>query len=280
MRQIDPGIALNARIEAAAGSPVARTAPMGGGHGASLIAVDLADGRRLVAKTGAGLAPEGFCLSYLARATVCPVPQLLLADDDLLLMAHVDGSTGAAGKDAQRDLARVLAELHTIVGPRYGFPRATPHAGFLQPNDWDRDWHRFYGENRLMFVARQIDRDVARRVEKLVARLPDLLPQPKAPGLIHGDLWGGNIISRDERIAAFVDPSLYFADPEIEIAFLTLFGDVNEDFLAVYDERRKLSPDFRETRRDLYCLWHLLVHLKLFGASYRAQVDAILDRFV
>jgi fructosamine-3-kinase len=280
MRQTDPGIALSARIEAAAGSPVAHTAPMGGAHGASLIAVDLADGQRLVAKTGTGLDAEGFCLSYLARATVCPVPQLLLAEDDLLLMAHVEGSTGAAGKDAQRDLARVLAELHTIVGPRYGFSRATPHAGFLQPNDWDRDWHRFYGEQRLMFVARQIGTEIALRVEKLVARLPDLLPQPKAPGLIHGDLWGGNIISRDGRIAAFVDPSLYFADPEIEIAFLTLFGDAGEDFLAVYDERRKLSPDFRETRRDLYCLWHLLVHLKLFGGSYRAQVDAILNRFV
>lgn len=280
MRQTDPGIALNARIEAAAGSPVAHTAPMGGAHGAALIAVDLADGQRLVAKTGVGLEAEGFCLSYLARATVCPVPQLLLADDDLLLMTRIEGSTGAAGKDAQRDLARVLAELHTIVGPRYGFSRATPHAGFLQPNDWDRDWHRFYGEQRLMFVARQIGTEIALRVEKLVARLPDLLPKPKAPGLIHGDLWGGNIISRDGRIAAFVDPSLYFADPEIEIAFLTLFGDVGEDFLAVYDERRKLSPDFRETRRDLYCLWHLLVHLKLFGGSYRAQIDAILNRFV
>lgn len=280
MRQTDPGIALTARIEAAAGSPVARTAPMGGGHGASLIAIDLADGRRLVAKTGAGLEAEGFCLSYLARATVCPVPQLLLAEDSLLLMGHVEGSTGAAGKDAQRDLARVLAELHTIVGPRYGFPRTTPHAGFSQPNEWDRNWHSFYGEKRLMFIARSIDTDLALRVEKLVARLPDLLPQPKAPGLIHGDLWGGNIISRDGRIAAFVDPSLYFADPEIEIAFLTLFGDASEDFLAVYDERRKLSPDFRETRRDLYCLWHLLVHLKLFGGPYRARVDAILDRFV
>jgi fructosamine-3-kinase len=280
MRQIDPGITLSARIEAAAGSPVAQMAPMGGGHGASLIAIDLADGQRLVAKTGTGLEAEGFCLSYLARATVCPVPQLLLAEDDLLLMARVEGSTGASGKDAQRDLARVLAELHTIVGPRYGFPRATPHAGFLQPNDWDRDWHRFYGEKRLMFIARQIDTGLALRVEKLAAKLPELLPKPKAPGLIHGDLWGGNIISRDGRIAAFVDPSLYFADPEIEIAFLTLFGDAGEDFLAVYDERRKLSPDFRETRRDLYCLWHLLVHLKLFGGSYRAQVDAILDRFV
>lgn len=280
MRQTDPGIALSARIEEAAGSPVAHMAPMGGAHGAALIAVDLADGQRLVAKTGVGLEPEGFCLSYLARATVCPVPQLLLADDDLLLMTRIEGSTGAAGKDAQRDLARVLAELHTIVGPRYGFSRATPHAGFSQPNDWDRDWHRFYGEKRLMFMARQIDTGLALRVEKLVAKLPDLLPKPKAPGLIHGDLWGGNIISRDGRIAAFVDPSLYFADPEIEIAFLTLFGDAGEDFLAVYDERRKLSPDFRETRRDLYCLWHLLVHLKLFGGSYRAQVDAILDRFV
>jgi fructosamine-3-kinase len=280
MRPTSQGTDLKARIEAETDAAVVALAPMGGGHGAALHAVDLDDGRRLVAKSGTGLEPEGFCLSYLARATVCPVPQLLRADDDLLLMTRIDGTTGADGKDAQRDLARVLAELHTIVGPRYGFARPTPHAGFLQPNDWDRNWHCFYGERRLKFVARSIDTSLALRVEKLVARLPDLLPRPKAPGLIHGDLWGGNIISRDGRIAALVDPSLYFADPEIEIAFLTLFGDVGDDFFAAYDERRKLSPDFHETRRDLYCLWHLLVHLKLFGASYRGQVDAILNRFV
>ena len=53
--------------------------------------------------------------------------------------------------------------------------------------------------------------------EAFAGRLPEWLDEPAAPALIHGDMWGGNVLTRNGRIAAFVDPAIYYADPEIEL---------------------------------------------------------------
>src|SRR3546814_4637170 len=97
---------------------------------------------------------------------------------------------------------------------------------------------------------------------------------------LHGDMWGGNVLARGGRIAAFVDPAIYHADPEIELAFSTLFGTYGEAFFRRYEALRPLRPGFFETRRDIYNLYPLLVHARLFGGSYVASVDRILGRFV
>lgn len=45
-----------------------------------------------------------------------------------------------------------------------------------------------------------------------------------SPALVHGDPRGGNVLVRDGRIAAFIDPAIHHADPEVELAFSMLFG--------------------------------------------------------
>jgi fructosamine-3-kinase len=99
------------------------------------------------------------------------------------------------------------------------------------------------------------------------------------PSAIHGDLWGGNILSSGHRISGLIDPALYYADAEIELAFMTLFGSVGDRFFRSYGERSALRPGFFEARRDLYNLYPLLVHVRLFGGGYVAQVERTLDRF-
>ncbi len=80
------------------------------------------------------------------------------------------------------------------------------------------------------------------------------------------------------RIAGFVDPAIYFGHPEIELAFSTLFGTFGEPFFRRYAELRPLRPGFLEHRRDLYNLYPLLVHVRLFGGSYVNSVDGTLKR--
>jgi fructosamine-3-kinase len=110
------------------------------------------------------------------------------------------------------------------------------------------------------------------RVEKLCGQLDRWITAPDAPRLIHGDMWTGNVLVKGGRIAAFVDPALYYADPEIELAFATLFGTFGDSFFRRYGELRPIRPGFFEARRGLYNLYPLLVHVRLFGGSYLQDV--------
>jgi len=113
----------------------------------------------------------------------------------------------------------------------------------------------------------------------LAAKLSELLGEPAAPALLHGDVWSGNVLARGNRITAFLDPAIYFGHPEVELAFITMFRTFGERFFAAYEEVRQVDPGFMEERRHVYNLYPYLVHVRLFGGSYVASVEGILSRF-
>ena len=117
-----------------------------------------------------------------------------------------------------------------------------------------------------------------RRLESLADQLESLLPTPRRPALIHGDLWSGNILGRGDVIVGLIDPALSFSDPEIELAFITLFSTYGPRFFQRYAEHHRLSDDFRSVRRHVYNLYPLLVHVRLFGGGYVGQVDTTLKK--
>ena len=116
-------------------------------------------------------------------------------------------------------------------------------------------------------------------LEKLADSVGRWLEEPAQPSLVHGDMWGGNVLAANGRITGFIDPAIYFADAEVELAFSTLFGTCGDDFFSRYGEHRPIAPGFFEERRDLYNLYPLLVHVRLFGGSYVGSVSGILNKF-
>lgn len=273
------------QIAAITGAVVRAIRPLATGHNAMLSLVDLADGRRLVAKSGHGLETEGAMLRYLAERTALPVPFVYAVSDALLLMDFVPTSGGFT-TSVEEHAADLLADLHGIPASRYGFPHPTPIGPLPQTNAESEDWIAFFRDHRLLAMARAahdegaIERPLLRGIERLAGRLDELIGSPAPPALIHGDLWGGNILVRDGRIAAVIDPALYHADPEIELAFVTLFGTLGDAFFRRYAERRPLRPGFFEVRRDLYNLYPLLVHVRLFGGGYVGGVERTVRRFL
>ncbi|HEX9465980.1 MAG TPA: fructosamine kinase family protein [Alphaproteobacteria bacterium] len=272
------------RIEAALGSPIRASSALGGGQIAEVSKLDLADGRAAVAKCGANLAIEAMMLRYLANLTRVPVPAVRLADDDLLVMDYVENDRSLS-PSAETHLADIVADLHAMHGRQFGFDCDTVIGSLPQPNPATDDWRGFFRDHRLLAMARtaheagRLSAALRRRLETLGGRLERWIRNDAPPTLIHGDLWAGNILSHGDRITALIDPALYFADPEIELAFMTLFGSVSDRFFARYRERAKLRPGFFEERRDLYNLYPLLVHVRLFGGSYVAQVERTLSRY-
>jgi fructosamine-3-kinase len=279
---------LSERIAAALGRAVVATRPLGGGCVADVRAVELDDGSRCVVKlaVAGGLEIEAWMLRYLATRTRLPVPAVLHSDDTLLVLQHVICDEGRIGPTAERDAADHLAALHEVSCARFGLERDTVIGGLPQPNPWSDSWRAFFRDRRLLFMGRRaldagaISSQCFARLESLCGRLDGWLPEPDHASLIHGDVWAGNVLVDRGRVASFLDPAIYFADAEVELAFTTLFSTFGDEFFRRYAERRPLAPGFFELRRDLYNLYPLLVHAVLFGHGYGESVDRMLRRWI
>jgi fructosamine-3-kinase len=277
------------RIAAAAGAPVRRMHPLAGGCVGSVYRAELTDGRQVAVKiadpeTGR-LQIEGAMLDDLNRLGALPVPRNLYAAPELLVMSWIENDGGGLDPSAQEHAAELLAGLHGITADRYGYARDTLIGGLMQPNGWMASWRDFFRDRRLLAMAEEARRAerlpsaLFRRIETLAARLDRWIADDAPPSLIHGDMWSGNVLTKDGRITGFVDPAIYYADAEIELAFSTLFGTFDDAFFRHYGALRPLRPGFFEERRDLYNLYPLLVHVRLFGGNYVGDVARALTRY-
>lgn len=273
-------------IENLTGSRVQTKEPLSGGCVGDVYKVRLKNGETLVAKVGNsenGLSIEGMMLRYLAQKSELPVPDVLYADENLLLMTWVP-SEGTLDRSAQVNAADLVASLHQISNSHFGFSSDTVIGGLRQINSPSKSWIDFFAQNRLLDMAMRslnagyLPTDMLARIEKCAENLSKWLKEPDQPSLIHGDMWAGNVLASHGRISGFIDPAIYFADPEIELAFTTLFSTFGDAFFSRYREHREIQPGFFEERRDLYNLYPLLVHVRLFGGSYVSSIDIILKK--
>ncbi len=276
-------------LKAAGAAPVSINR-LGGGCVGEVYRVHLEDGRDVVvkldrAKGGGTLDVEGAMLRYLADHARLPVPGVIHASPGIVVMDYIENDGGAIGPDAQRHGAELLAELHALTAPSFGFATDTLIGGLNQPNGEYDCWRDFFGEQRLIHMgaealhAGRLSGEVMGRLENFAADIGKWIEEPESPSLIHGDVWGGNVLVREGRIAGFVDPAIYYADAEIELAFSTLFSTFSDVFFARYREIRPIKPGFFEERCDIYNLYPLLVHTRLFGGHYAGSVERTLKRF-
>ena len=275
-------------IEQALNGHIEDISPLSGGCIGQVYRVKLADGRTIVAKydnnPDSQLAVEGYMLCYLGEHSALPVPDVLHVADGLLLMTFLPGESQFSAA-AQSHAAELLAALHAVTADSYGLERDTLIGGLHQPNPLMTSWLDFFREARLLHMGREgvrtnrLPQDLFKRLAAFAAHVDKWLLEPERPSLIHGDVWTTNVLAQGGRITGFVDPAIYYAHPEIELAFTTLFGTFERPFFDRYHELRPIAPGFFEERRDIYNLYPLLVHVVLFGGSYVSSVDHTLRQF-
>jgi fructosamine-3-kinase len=275
-------------VEAHLGERVLSVHPLGGGCIGEVYRAELEKGTPLVAKVDRNgeshLEREAYMLRYLREKSDLPVPKVYHGSEKLLLMQFIEGSSRFT-EGAERHAAELLAGLHGITADSYGHERDTLIGALDQPNSPTKSWAEFFRDHRLLYIA-LVAHEAGRlpvedllRVERLSEKLDELIEDPNPPALIHGDVWSANVLARGHRITAFLDPAIYYADPEIELAFISLFDSFGRPFLDRYQEIRPIRDGFFEVRRDLYNLYPLLVHTYYFGGGYLSSVRNTLDRF-
>lgn len=255
--------------------------PLDGGLIGDVFRVDLADDRRVVAKRGhTPLSLEAAMLRSLDEHGL-PVPAVLAADDDLLVLEYVEGDADPSPA-AERAIADDLAAVHGHTADAYGFERDTLLGPCPLPNPWTDSWIDFFRTHRLSYFrdraldASAIDDRASERIDALAVDLDAILTEPGAPALLHGDCWRENVLVREGTVAAFLDPACYYGHPEAELAYVDWTEAYGEPFFERYRERRGIDPGFDERKR-VYAVPRLLVHAALFGEPYPQRLAATLS---
>ncbi len=260
------------RVAALAGLAEDRLERLAGGDLSEALLVRRPDGRCTVAKRDTGAGAEAAMLRAIAAAGV-PAPLVEGEHDGVLLLEHV-ANDRVFSPAAWADVGAALRRLHGHQGEQYGWVCDYQIGSVGIDNRERRDWPLFWWEQRLAATAAVLDRPWRARIGRLAEQAGDLLPPAPAPSLLHGDLWSGNILVAEGRLAALIDPCCYYGHAEVDLAMLTLFDTPGESFWEAYG-----APGAGwEERRACYQLFPALLHLRLFGEAYAGMVDRLLTR--
>ena len=203
-----------------------------------------------------------------------------------LLLEWLSAAPGTAMDSAA--LGSGLAALHRSPGGRWGWHRDGFIGSLPQRNTPAGSWADFWREARLepqLQRAEEQGYDLGPTAHwrRLFQALPGLLGVAEAdgPSLLHGDLWGGNVLAASCGAGirpALVDPAAYHGHREVDLAMSELFGGFDRGFYAAYERAWPLEPGYRPRRRAVYQLFYLLVHVNLFGAAYIRPTRDALER--
>jgi len=200
----------------------------------------------------------------------------------LILMEFLQPAGNTSGYDER--LGRGLALLHRKTADTFGFYHPNYCGTTPQDNSFCTNWPEFYAQQRIWYLVQQIKaaREISTKelkiYEKLVERIPQLLTHSTVPSLIHGDLWSGNYIYTAKG-PALIDPACYFADREMELGMMQLFGGFSVPVWKAYENEFPLPDEWR-SRIRLYQLYHVLNHYLLFGGSYGWQALEIANGYL
>lgn len=263
---------------------------MHGGMISQVLRVTLPDSSTLVIKQLPNAPAELFAceaagLSALKLPNGPIVPEVYSVGDDYLIMQDL-GSGNTPAEDYWEAYGRAVATVHSQHKACYGFATNNYLGSFPMENRWMDDGYAFYGQTRILtFLTHPqcdslLTSDDRARVERLVGRLPELVP-PQPASLLHGDLWHTNMLVGPHGEPAFLDPATYYGWAEADLSMTRQYGNVPEQFFAAYNEINPLADGWWE-RLELYYIKEYLATIVHVGDMYGtlAQLRALLARYV
>ncbi len=224
-------------------------------------------------------------LGRLRSTGTLRVPEVIEFDDSSdpawLAMEYIELKPPTDYRRFGRNLADGLAALHqSSPSPtgQFGLDRNNFLGSQPQNNDWSNKWHVFYRDRRLVPQVQRAQRagfistERSRLLDRVITNIEALLDGFSAePVLIHGDLWSGNFLANGDE-PVLIDPAVYFAEREVEIAYTELFSGFPPGFHDAYQQTFPLNGGY-DRRRPLHQLYPLLIHLNHFGEAYGPSVD-------
>ena len=217
-------------------------------------------------------------LKVLKDTNTIRIPNVLCFDDDFLILEFIPPSN--PNNAFWEVFGQKLALMHKQTHSKFGLDFDNYIGSLHLDNTQNKNWTEFFIQNRLQaqLSIGNFSGTLLSDFDKLFQKLPNLFPNER-PALLHGDLWSGNFLAKNRDTPMLIDPAIYYGNREMDIAMSKLFGGFNSDFYFAYNESHPLENGWEE-RIQICNLYPLLVHVNLFGGSYRNQVKNILSYYV
>ncbi len=211
-------------------------------------------------------------------------PKIINNNNKFLIMSFIDNNNYQPNK-TNGDLLDAIISLHSKKSNNYGFSFDTQIGGLKQSNSKSKNWVEFYREKRLSYIFDLInknhpmDKAINTKIEQLLKKMDNLIPNKPKPSLLHGDLWEGNILFKNKKFSGFIDPGSFYGHNELEVSYLRWFEPrfIDRKFLDKYNDHISIDK-YYINYEPIYQLYYSLLNVYLWDRSYIENVRELLDK--
>jgi len=213
---------------------------------------------------------EEYLYDLIRKKTNVPVPKIIKAGKDYLLMSKVEGKELSVGdRVLVRKAGELLAKIHSIKFPYYGWiigkeikPKFRKWLDFVN-YDVKSKFRKIPGEYN----------GLKNKIRDIIDNNKDLLNIKSKPCLLHKDYHSSHIIVDKNKINGIIDLEWAMSGHnELDIAKSCLWmfkgkHKLEKIFLDGYKRYGKISKDFIERKR----LYKLIISLSSLSFSYECK---------
>jgi len=211
-------------------------------------------------------------------------PSVITYNDKFLIMSFINNDDDQPNQ-TNEDLLNAIIFLHSNKSENYGFSFDTQIGGLKQINSSSNNWLEFYRDKRLSYIFNLVnknlpmDETINTKIDLLIKKIDNFIPNKPISSLLHGDLWEGNILFKNKKFVGFIDPGSFYGHNELEVSYLRWFNPkfIDENFLDKYNEHIKIDKYYLEYE-PIYQLYYSLLNVYLWDRSYIEDVRKLLGK--